>query len=226
MELNGKAALITGGTDIAGAVSLTLAKAGVNVCLCGMQDDLLHMYADRVRESGGTCFTHLSALASLEDAQAAAEFTTASFGRLDILIMVSPFWSGGEIHSHSVQTWDLVMNANLRGPFLISRAVLPLLRAQGSGQIMAIGSDSALGYYASDGAFGVAMHGLTALMEQVRAENSGHGIRTHILSPGVTLTTELDSEGQPALTAEHVAEWAWWLLTQPEPVRGNGPIRI
>lgn len=227
MDLNGQSALITGGvTDIAGAVALALAGAGVKVCLCGTQDDLLQLHADRIRKAGGTYITHQSLLASLEEAQAAANITIAAFGRLDQLILVSPFWSGGEIHAHRVQTWDLVMNANLRSPFLTARAVLPLMRAQRSGQVMAIGSDSALGHYASDGAFGVAMHGLTALMEQIRAENSGHGIRTHILSPGVTLTTGLDSEGKPALTAGHVAESALWLLSRPEPVRSNGPLLI
>ena len=70
------------------------------------------------------------------------------------------------------------------------------------------------------------MHGLTALMEQIRLENSELGIRTHMLSPGVTLTGGQDSEGRPALTAGHVAEWAVWLLTRPAHLRGNGPILL
>ena len=52
------------------------------------------------------------------------------------------------------------------------------------------------------------------------------GIRTHVLSPGVALTTDMDSEGNPALTTSNVAEWAVWLLTRPAHLRGNGPILV
>ena len=130
------------------------------------------------------------------------------------------------IHNHSLKTWDLVMNANLREPFLMARAVLPILREQKHGEIMAIGSDSALGIYPQDGAYGVAMHALNTLMELIRVENTDFGIRTHILAPGVTLTNAMDSEGKPTLTSSHVAEWVVWLLTRPAHLRGNGSILV
>lgn len=125
------------------------------------------------------------------------------------------------IHSHSVKTWDLVMDANLREPFLMTRAALPFLREQKHGEVMAIGSDSALGIYPQDGAYAVAMHGLTTLMELIRAENSEHGIRTHILSPGVAVSAPFDAEGKPNLIPTHIAEWVLWLLNRPDHLRGN-----
>ena len=226
-ELRGKAALITGGsTEVAGAVALALANQGVQVCLCGKQADLLDLVADKIKAAGGNCLTITSELDSLEMAESVMERVRSAFGCLDILIMVSPFWAGGQIHSHSVKTWDLVLNANLREAFLMVRAVLPVLREQKHGEIMAIGSDSALGIYQQDGAYGVAMHALTALMELIRLENTDYGIRTHILSPGVALTTDTDSAGQPAMTTSHIADWVIWLLTRPVHLRGNGPILV
>ena len=226
-ELRGKAALITGGsTEVAGAVALALANQGVQVCLCGKQADLLDLAADKIKAAGGNCLTITSELDSLEMAESVMERVRSAFGCLDILIMVSPFWAGGQIHSHSVKTWDLVLNANLREAFLMVRAVLPVLREQKHGEIMAIGSDSALGIYQQDGAYGVAMHALTALMELIRLENTDYGIRTHILSPGVALTTDTDSAGQPAMTTSHIADWVIWLLTRPVHLRGNGPILV
>jgi NADP-dependent 3-hydroxy acid dehydrogenase YdfG len=205
-NLHGKAALITGGsTEIAEAVSLALAREGVHICLCGRQADLLEMAADKIKAAGGRCLMRVSGLGSLEEAQSVMDETLSAFGRLDILILVSPFWAGGQIHAHSVTTWDRVLEANLREPFLIARAVLPLFREKKQGEIMAIGSDSALGIYPQDGAFGVAMHALTALME---------------------LTSDTGSDGKPALTAADVAEWAVWLLTRPEHLRSNGPVLI
>jgi NAD(P)-dependent dehydrogenase (short-subunit alcohol dehydrogenase family) len=226
-DLRGKAAIITGGsTDIAGAVALALAERGVQVCLCGMQADLLDLAAEKIKAIGGTCLTITSELDNLEAAQAVIESARAAFDRLDILILVSPFWSGGQIHEHNVKTWDRVLNANLRQPFLMARAALPIFRDQKQGEIMAIGSDSAQGIYPQDGAFGVAMHALTALMELIRVENMEYGIRTHILSPGVISTLETNYAGQPNLTVSHVTDWVIWLLTRPAHLRGNTPILI
>ena len=226
-DLRGMSAIITGGsTEVAGAVALALAHEGVQVCLCGKQADLLALAADKIEMSGGKCLTITSVLDSLDAAKSVVDQTQKAFGRLDILILVSPFWAGGQIHEHNVRTWDLVLNANLREAFLMARAVLPVFRAQKRGEIMAIGSDSALGIYPQDGAYGVAMHALTALMELIKVENAELGIRTHILSPGVALTTDTDSDSKPALKASHVAQWAVWLLTRPAHLRGNGPIVV
>lgn len=225
--LQGKTAILTGGsTELAGTVALTLAKAGVNICLCGKQTDLLEMSAKKIQEIGGNVISRVTNLDTLEETQAVVEQTQSAFGGLDILILISPFWSGGMIYSHNVKTWDMVMNANLREPFLMARAALPTLREQKHGEIMAIGSDSALGIYPQDGAFAVAMHGLTTLMELIRTENSEFGIRTHILSPGVAVSTPFDAEGKPNLTTNDVAEWVLWLLTRPSHLRGNSPILI
>jgi NAD(P)-dependent dehydrogenase (short-subunit alcohol dehydrogenase family) len=226
-DLRGKAALITGGsTEIGETVAVALAQEGVQVCLCGHQVDLLEMAAEKVRLAGGKCRTRVSDLDSLDEAQSVVDEVLTTLGRLDILILVSPFWAGGEIHAHNVNTWDRVIEANLREPFLMARAALPFFREQKHGEIMAIGSDSALGIYPQDGAFGVALHALTALMELIRVENTELGIRTHILSPGVALSAETNSDGSPVLTASHVADWAVWLLTRPQHLRGSSPILI
>ena len=225
--LQGKTTIITGGsTELAGAVALALAQAGVNVCLCGRQADLLAISVEKIKQTGGQAFFVESSLGSLEEAQAVVDQTTAAYGALDILVLISPFWSGGMIHSHNVKTWDLVMDANLREPFLMARAALPILREQKHGEVMAIGSDSAMGIYQQDGAYAVAMHGLTTLMELIRAENTEFGIRTHILSPGLAVSAPFDAEGKPNLTTNDVAEWVLWLLTRPDHMRGNSPILV
>ncbi len=226
-NLHGRVAIVTGGsTEVAAAVALALAREGVQICLCGKQMDLLDLAGLKIKAEGGNCLIHLSDLDSLEAAEAVVEKVISTLGRLDILVMVSPFWAGGQIHSHSVRTWDLVLDANLREPFLMARAVLPFFREQRHGEIMAIGSDSAQGIYEQDGAFGVAMHALTALMKLIEVENKEYGVRTHLLSPAVALTVDKDSEGKPALMPTHIADWAVWLLARPVHLRGNGAILI
>jgi len=225
--LQGKAALISGGSsELAGEVALAMARQGVRVVLCGKQADLIELSAKRIRAAGGECLSFTSDLDTLEAAQAVFDASLQAFGRLDILVLVAPFYGGGMIHSHNIRTWDLVMLANLREPFLLSRAVLPFFREQKHGEILAIGSDSALGVYPQDGAYGVALHALNTLMEFIRAENSEYGVRTHILSPGLALTDPFDMQGKPNLTTENVSDWVIWLLTRPGHMRANGPILI
>ena len=226
-SLHGQVAILSGGsTELAAGVALALAAQGVRISLVGKQADLLELAAAPVRAAGGECQALVSELDTLESAQAVLDRTLAAYGRIDLLIMVSPFWGGGLIHSHNVRTWDLVMTANLREPFLLTRAVLPVLRAQKSGQIMAIGSDSGLGLYAQDGAYAVALHGLNTLMDLIRVENSEFGVRVHNLGPGLTVTDEFDLDGKPNLLAAHVSDWVIWLLTRPPHLRANGPILI
>lgn len=226
-NLNGKVALITGGsTEVAGEVALALGREGVKIYLCGKQVDLLEIASKKIEQSGGICMTCASELDTLEAAESVLQEAIAGYGQIDILVLVSPFWAGGFIHNHNIKTWDLVLQANLREPFLMSRAALPILREQMHGEIIAIGSDSATGIYEQDGAYGVAMHALTTLMELIRKENQEYGIRTHILAPGVALTTDKDSSGQPTLTTSNVAEWVIWLLTRPSHLRSNGVILV
>lgn len=118
----------------------------------GRQASLLNLAAGKIKAVGGNCLPIVSELDSLETADSVCDSALAAFDHLDLLIVVPPFWAGGTIHEHSVKAWDLVMTANLREPFLMARAVLPIFREQKRGQALAIASDSALGIYAQDGA--------------------------------------------------------------------------
>jgi NADP-dependent 3-hydroxy acid dehydrogenase YdfG len=225
--LRGKTAIITGGsTELAAAVSLELAREGVQTHLCGRQMDMLDMAANAIKADGGICLTTVSEIDSLENAEHIVRTTHEHFGGIDLLILISPFWSGGHIHNHNVKSWDLVIHANLREPFLMTRSILPFFREQRRGEVMAIGSDSGMGIFQQDGAYAVAMHGLKTLMELIRIENSEHGIRTHTLMPGLALSTPFDADGKPNLTTKDVSEWVVWLLTRPDHLRGNGQILV
>lgn len=226
-SLRGMSALITGASsEVAAALALALAGQGVSLTLCGRAPDLLALAAAPIRAAGGSCLTLESALDTLTDAESVLEQHLSAHGGLDLLILISGFWSGGSLHQHSPRVWDMVMSSNLREPFLMARAALPYLRTRGSGQVMAVGSDSALAPYPQDGAYGVALHALNAMMDIMRLENADHGIRVHTLSPGLALTPFTDPDSKPSLTPADVADWAIWLLTRPAHLRPNGSILI
>jgi len=226
-SLSGQVALVTGGsTPLAEAVCVALAQQGVHVVVTGPLADRLDSLVAAVAAVGGQAVPVPGPLETPAQAEALVSAALGAFGRLDLVVWIAPFWNGGLIHEHSVSVWDRVLAGNLREPFLLMRAALPVLREQGSGQILAIGSDSALGAYARDGAFNVALHGLNALMDLVRLENAEHGIRVHVLAPGLAQTQTHDADGQPNLTPADVAAWAVWVLTRPMHLRPNGPIVI
>lgn len=226
-SLSGQVALVTGGsTLLAEAVCVALAQQGVPVVANGPLADRLDSLVAAVAAVGGQAVPVPGPLETPAQAEALVSAALGAFGRLDLVVWIAPFWNGGLIHEHSVAVWDRVLAGNLREPFLLARAALPVLRDQGSGQILAIGSDSALGAYARDGAFNVALHGLNALMDLIRIENAEHGIRVHVLAPGLAQTQTHDAEGRPNLTTADVAAWAIWVLTRPAHLRPNGPIVI
>lgn len=226
-ELEGQVAVVTGGsTPLAEAIAVALAHEGVRVVVSGPVAERLDAVVASVAAADGQAVAAPGALETLEQAEALVAGAITAFGRLDLVIWVTPFWNGGFIHEHSVAVWDRVMTSNLREPFLLLRAALPHLRGQGAGQIVAVGSDSSLAPYARDGAYGVALHGLNALMDAARVENAEHGIRVHVLAPGLAQTQRHDSDGKPNLTHRDVAEWVLWVLARPDHLRPNGPILI
>ncbi len=224
----GQTAIVTGGsTELARDLATALAEAGVKVCLVGKNAQLVEEAAAALSAEGHACLGLVSPLDRLAAGQAVLDRTLEAFGGLDILVSVSPFFAGGQLHEISLASWDAVIDANLRETFVMARVALPYLRAQGHGQILAVSSDSALGSYANEGAYGVAMHGLNALVEQIRAENAEAGIRAHLLCPGLALSPRSRPEGAgPALSTLDVAGWALWMLTRPPHQPGSGPVRI
>jgi len=225
--LQGKVALLTGAsTPLAEAIAIVLASQGVKLCVSGPWAERVDAVVAAVVGAGSEAVGVAGPLETLEQAEALVARAGEAFGAVHLVIWITPFWNGGFIHDHAVPVWDRVLAGNLREPFLLARAVLPVLRRQASGQIVAVGSDSSLGAYARDGAYNVALHGLNALMDLIRVENAEQGIRVHVLAPGLAQTQPLDSDGRPNLTTNDVADWVLWALTRPDHLRPIGPIVI
>ena len=225
--LEGKVALITGGsTETAHAVAVSLADLGADVCITGQQPELLERTVTMVRGLGGRCLAFPADTAQASEVDRLVAAVLQSFGRLDLLVLISAFWGGGPIHVHNIATWDLIMAANLRSNFLLTRAVLPTLRAQHSGHVMIIASESALDIYEGEGAYGVSMHALLNLSEYIRRENQGHGIQVTCLCPSLVLTPQAETGEDEYLTPQDVADWVAHLATARPVVDIANPILI
>ncbi len=230
-ELSGKTALITGGgTGIGRGVALMLAGEGCNVAVCGRRQTPLDKVLETIHNQGGQALAVVGDVSEVDDVDRIIKTARDKFGQIDILVNNAGIDGGSHIHNHDLQDWDRVMAINLRGPFLTSRAVLPMMRKQKSGHIINISSESGLEYYQGDGAYGVSKHALNALGEFIQRENQDYGIRVDTICPGMVITemTEdsQDLDHSKCLYPEDIAELVLWLLSRRENIKIGTPILI
>jgi len=230
-SLANRVALISGaGTGIGRAIALALARAGVKVALCGRRPQPLDDAVAAIRGEQGEGLAIPADVSVAAEVARLVERTLDAYGAIDILVNNAAVGGGGEIHAHDLAEWDRLLQVNLRGPFLLARAVLPHMRRQGRGDILNISSESGLEHYPGDGAYGISKHALNELSELIQRENQGHGIRVATICPGMVVTEMTqDSPGldhAKCLQPEDIADLAMWLLTRRRNIKIGTPILI
>lgn len=231
MDLKGKVALVTGGgSGIGQGIATKLAIEGANVVVCGRRQKPLEKVAAGLEQEAGRVEAIQADVSQVEDVQRLVDETVGSFGRIDVLVNNAGIGGGQAIHEHNIGVWDEIIAVNLRGPFLMARAVLPLMREQGSGHLINISSESATTHYKDSGAYGVSKHALNALSEYIQAENQDFGIRVDTICPGMVVTEM--TEGRPGLDHSKclepadIADLVHWLLTRRANIKIGTPILI
>ena len=230
-RLDGKVAIVTGGgTGIGRGTAMALAAEGTRVVVCGRRQGPLNNTVQAIWQQGGGALAVQADVSKEKEAEQVVRATLEAYGRVDILVNNAGIGGGDEVARHSIEDWDQVMAINLRGPFLMARAVLPVLRKQKSGHIINISSESGLEYYSGDGAYGVSKHALNALGEFIQRENQELNIRVNTICPGMVVTEM--SENSPGLDhskclyPEDIADLVIWLVTRRLNVKIGTPILI
>lgn len=230
-DISGNTAIVTGGgTGIGRGIALALAGIGVNVVLTGRRQGPLEEVSKEIDEAGGESQDIVADVTIEGDVRQLVEGAVQAFGAVDIVVSNAGIGGSGFIHDHSVETWDRVMATNLRGPFLLARHTLPLMRAQRRGHLIHISSESGLEYYPGNGAYGISKHALNDLGEYIQRENQDFGIRVDTICPGMVVTPM--SEGSSGLNEdkclypEDIADLVIWLLTRRPNVKIGRPILI
>ncbi len=183
-ELLGKSALVTGGAKRIGrAIALALAGAGADVAITYRDsgDDAVET-VDAIEQLGRRGFAFECNVRSADQVRAAVQGAVARLGRLDILVNNAAIFESASLDQLTLERWDAIFETNARGPFLVSREALPLLRAT-HGRIINMGSLGGLqpwadhAHYCSSKA---AVHMLTKCM----AKAFGPEIAVNAVAPG------------------------------------------
>ena len=189
-ELAGKAALISGaGGGICRAIAVAFAKAGAAVACVDIDPAAAAETARLVTEAGGHALSQACDVAREDQTLAAASAAREAFGRLDILVSgAAPRDPSGTVVDVAVADWQLVLDINLTGSFLLSRAVLPSMIAGGGGSIIFIASQ--LGRVGSAGraAYCATKGALIQLAKVMAIDHAAQNIRVNTLSPGAVET--------------------------------------
>lgn len=209
----GSAAVVTGASSgIGRAIAISLADRGASLYLIGRNEDRLEAAAAEVRKRSAAVQV---VPMDLTDDGAILGFASALRHdelAVHVLVHSSGLYRGGRIESASVDELDLQYRVNVRAPYVLTQALLPLLKAS-KGQIVFINSTQGLDAGEAAGGFAVTQHALKALADSLRKEINDDGVRVISIFPGRTATPRIEK-----LFASEGRSFHPELLLQPEDV--------
>jgi NAD(P)-dependent dehydrogenase (short-subunit alcohol dehydrogenase family) len=217
--LSGQVAVVTGaGRGIGAAIAEKLSKMGAAVVLCGRKRTALESTARAMQQAGGKAEAVTCDVTNLPSVEAVAKRVEASFGRVDILVNNAGIGGfGGPLHQLPPESWDAILNTNLRGVFYMTRAFAPMMIRARSGHIINISSLAGKNALPNGAAYAASKWGLNGLSYSMAEELRGHNIRVAVICPGSTNTQLSPHAGKnhsKMLQPEDVAHAVAMLVTQ------------
>ena len=211
MPLSGKVAIVTGASrGIGKAIALGLAREGASVVVAARSEverpglpGTIHATAAEIHALGGTALALRCNLREEESIYAMVDRATEAFGRIDVLVNNAGIGSYRPFLETAVKQWDLVMDIDLRAPFICCKAVAPIMVDGGGGSIVNVSSHAATNIFSSTlgtdpGAgialvgqdYGAAKAGLERFTWGLAAELGPYNIAVNALKPLRPVLTE------------------------------------
>ena len=200
--LENKIALVTGAArGIGRAIAVQLAADGADVALCDVQADWLEETAAAVRGLGRRAECYAMDVADGAAVGAAVARAAADFGRLDILVNNAGITRDTLLIRMSEEDWDRVLDINLKGAFLVTKAAAKLMMKQRAGAIVNIASVVGLTGNAGQANYTASKAGLIALTKTAAKELGSRNIRVNAVAPGFIRTAMTDQLSEAAKDA-------------------------
>lgn len=232
IDLKDKAAIVTGGAaGIGRAACLALAKQGACVAAVDVDQHQAAEVVQQVRADQGKAIAVQADVSDESAVERAVAEILQAFGRIDILVNNAAIEILTPMVSVRVEDWDKVLNTNLRGTFLFTRAVLPQMLHQKSGNIINVGSIDGLRGRANGAAYAASKAGVVCFTESLADEVAKYKIRANVICPAGVNTamwrkTHPDADPQSVLQPEDVADMIVWLATDKSRMINGATIEI
>jgi citronellol/citronellal dehydrogenase len=195
VTLHGKTAFVAGASRGIGAtVAAALAREGAAVAVAARSEQegrilgTIYSVAERISSSGGRALAVPCDVTDEDSVQAAMAATLAEFGGIDILVANAGVLWLGPIESTPLKRWQLCLDVNLTGVFLVTRAVIPYVRARGGGSLIAV-TTTGVGM-AGANAYWVSKAAVERLYLGLAADLQPDNIAVNCLSPSRVVLTE------------------------------------
>jgi meso-butanediol dehydrogenase/(S,S)-butanediol dehydrogenase/diacetyl reductase len=186
MRLTGKVAIITGGgSGIGKAIAMAFVREGAQVVIAGRDGKKL---AAAAAEIGGDCVAVSADVSTASEVEKLVNAALDKFKRINILVNNAAVLLPGTAESLSEEDFDQTFSINVRGLWLMSRAVLPHMRASGGGSIINIGSVLSLVGARNRVAYAASKGAVVAMTKAMALDHAGENIRVNCICPGIVET--------------------------------------
>lgn len=188
-KLEGKTAIVTGGGRGLGAqIAKGFAEAGANLVVCSRKLEACEETAELLRELGVKALALKCDVTNEQDVEEVVRKTVEEFGTVDILVNNSGATWGAPVEKMPLDAWQKVMNVNVTGAFLMSRAVGQVMIKQKSGKIINISSVAGLGgidpELMNTIAYNTSKGAVITFTKDLAAKWGQHNINVNALAPG------------------------------------------
>lgn len=193
-SLKGKKALVTGGSRGLGkAIALALASEGVEVAITGRNENNLKEVVAEIEAKGVKSAYAIFDVANKTEVYSALENLQKNFGNFDILVNNAGIAAFGGILEMDDEQWEDIVRTNLLGPYYVSKAVVPNMVANKSGDVINVSSTAGLRGNAATSAYSASKFGLIGMSESMMLELRKHNVRVTTLTPS-TIASDMSKE--------------------------------
>lgn len=201
----GKVALVTGGASgIGKAFAVRLAAEGARVVVLDVRGEPAAEVAREIQNSAGEAAGIEADVVSREGCERAVRSAVERWGGLDILVNSAGIGAGAPVAELGEETWDAVLDVNLKGVFLMCRAAFPALVERGGGAVVNIASLAGLVATPGMGAYGASKAGVIQFTRVLALEGARHQVRANAVCPVWTDTPMLQQHLEQSGRAERV----------------------
>lgn len=195
MSFNGKTAIVTGGAQgIGGAVATGLAKSGARVAIWDMDSTLAASKASEIGNGAIAVTVNIADSASVQNAFAE---TAEAFGHVDILVNSAGIaGANAPVADYPVEEFERIVAINLTGTFLVNKAVVPMMVAQGYGRIVNVASVAGKEGNPNASAYSASKAGVIGFTKSLGKELAGKNIAVNCVTPAAARTRIFDQMKQ------------------------------